>query len=205
MKETSKSVFRRLFDSRFAHTYFVGDGIDIGAGSDSLSQHTEKFPLITSVRSWDVHDGDAVHMNGLADNSFNFVHSSHCLEHLSDPLKAFQNWIRICRPGGYLIITVPDEDLYEQGRSPSIFSNEHLTTWTTYKKQSWSRTSVNVFEFLAYYVPSIEILKVELIDHNYSRRAGVTDQTLHSLSESAIEFIVRKQTDIDIEKRGRYP
>lgn len=205
MKETSKSVFRRLFDSRFVHTYFVGDGIDIGAGSDSLAQYVEKFPLITDVRSWDAPDGDAVYMASITDNSFDFVHSSHCLEHLSNPYIAFENWLRICRPGGHLIITVPDEDLYEQGRSPSIFTNEHVTTWTIFKKQSWSPTSINIFDFLSRFSPAIEILKVELIDHNFSRRNSVGDQTLHSLSESAIEIILRKQTDIDIAKYGRYP
>lgn len=204
MKETSKSVFRRLFDSRFVHTYFVGNGIDIGAGNDSLAQYTEKFPLVTSVRSWDSQDGDAVYMSGIIDNTFDFIHSSHCLEHLSNPQLAFTNWLRICRPGGHLIITVPDEDLYEQGQSPSAFTNEHITTWTIFKKQSWSSTSINVFEFLAQFSPKIEILKIELIDHNYSRQSRLTDQTLHSLSESAIEIILRKQTDIDIAKRGRY-
>ena len=204
MKETSKSVFRRLFDSRFVHTYFSGNGIDIGAGHDPLDQYVEKFPLITSMRNWDIADGDAVYMPGISDKTFDFVHSSHCLEHLSNPHLAFQNWLRICKPGGYLIITVPDEDLYEQGKTPSIFTNEHITTWTIYKKQSWSPTSINVFSFLSQFMPDIEIIKVELIDHNYTRKSEIRDQTLHSLSESAIEFIVRKQTDIDITKRGRY-
>src|SRR5690242_4475065 len=104
MRETSKSIIRRSLDQRFATKYLVGAGIDIGAGSDSLDHYTATFPLIESVRNWDMEDGDAMLMAGVPDDSFDFVHSSHCLEHLTDPYVALSNWIRICRPGGYLVI-----------------------------------------------------------------------------------------------------
>jgi len=52
MYELSKSIQRRLHDSNFVTRYFVGAGIDIGAGNDSLAQYRELFPLITSVRGW---------------------------------------------------------------------------------------------------------------------------------------------------------
>ena len=52
MHETSKALMRRLHDSRFATRYFVGDGIDIGAGGDVLGQYTELFPLMRSCRAW---------------------------------------------------------------------------------------------------------------------------------------------------------
>lgn len=205
MKETSKSTFRRLFDARFVHTYFVGQGIDIGSGSDPLSQYKEKFPLVTDIKSWDVNDGDAVYMAGIPDEAFEFVHSSHCLEHLKDPYKAFQNWLRICKPGGHIIVTIPDEDLYEQGHHPSLFTTEHITTWTIAKMKSWSPNSVSLIEFLYKFLSQIEILKIELVNNIYSYNSTLQDQTLHSLSESAIEFIVRKKTQKEIENNGRYP
>jgi SAM-dependent methyltransferase len=205
MKETSKAVFRRLFDARFVHTYFVGQGIDIGSGSDSLNQYTAKFPLVTSIKSWDVQDGDAVYMAGIRDETYNFVHSSHCLEHLSDPYKAFQNWLRICRSGGHIIVTIPDEDLYEQGHHPSLFTGEHLTTWTIGKKKSWSPNSINLIEFLSTFISQIEILKIELINNLYPYNSDLQDHTLNSLNESAIEFIVRKKTEKELKANGRYP
>ena len=205
MKETSKAVFRRLFDARFVHTYFVGLGIDIGSGGDPLSQYNQKFPLVLSVKSWDVKDGDAVYMAGIQDESYDFVHSSHCLEHLTDPYKAFQNWIRICKPGGHIIVTVPDEDLYEQGHSPSLFTTEHLTTWTIGKKKSWSPNSINLIEFFAHFVHEVEILKIELVNHVYPYNSIIQDHTLYSLNESAIEFVVRKKTEQEKINNGRYP
>ena len=60
---------------------------------------------------WDLVNGvDAQHMAGVADNTYDWLHS-HCLEHIHDVDDAVINWIRIVKPGGYLVITVPDEDL----------------------------------------------------------------------------------------------
>lgn len=204
MNETSKSVIRRLHNARFVNTYFQGDGIDIGAGKDSLSRYLRQFPLIKSLRSWDLPDGDAVHMNSVDNEKYDFVHSSHCLEHLSNPKLAFSNWLRICKMGGYLIITVPDEDLYEQGYYPSIFTREHLTSWTISKESSWSPTSINVFDFLNNFRPTIEILKVELINSVYMYDKEPYDQSLYEMSECAIEIVVRKRTLKEIAKKGRY-
>ena len=57
MKESSKSVLRRVHDSRFATRYLVGEGIDIGAGSDPISLYSEIFPLMGFVREWDLQEG----------------------------------------------------------------------------------------------------------------------------------------------------
>src|SRR5689334_10588480 len=110
MWEASKAVMRRLHDSRFATRYFVGHGIDIGAGTDTLCQYSEQFPLMMGCRAWDLKDGDAQLLESVADNSLDFVHSSHCLEHMRDPLEALQNWLRVLKPGGHAVVTVPDED-----------------------------------------------------------------------------------------------
>lgn len=193
MNETSKSIIRRLHDSRFCSRYFVGNGIDIGAGQDSLGKYQKLFPLITGLKSWDVHDGDATHMQGLVNDSFDFVHSSHCLEHLSNPFEGFSNWIRICKPGGHIVVTIPDEDLYEQGVFPSTFNMDHKVTWTILKHQSWSQKSISLIDFLSLYREKINVLKLELIDFSYLYNIERTDQTYHSIAESAIEFIVRKK------------
>ena len=129
MHETSKSILRRIFDQRFATRCLVGDGIDICAGADPVGNYGPLFPLVRSVRPWDVPDGDAMLMARVADASLDFVHSSHCQEHLADPYTALFHWIRICRPGGHLIVVVPDEDLYEQGVFPSTFNPDHK--WTS--------------------------------------------------------------------------
>ena len=205
MNETSKAVIRRLQDVRYANTYFVGDGVDIGCGPDPLSKFNQQFPLMTSLKAWDLQDGDAQLMASAEDNSYNFVHSSHCLEHLYDPYEAFDNWIRICKPGGHIITTIPDEDLYEQGVWPSTHNPDHKTSWTISKDSSWSPASINLLEFLYQYKDKVEILKVELVNSAFIYGVERFDQTYHHISECAIEFIVRKRTDEEIKRLGRLP
>lgn len=195
MHETSKSVLRRLGDTRWATRYLRGEGIDIGGGDDGLAYYQELFPLVTSIRNWDRADGDAQLMQTVSDETYDFVHSSHCLEHVADPYEAFSNWIRITKPGGHIITTIPDEDLYEQGHWPSVMCpNEHQTSWTILKPSSWCWASHNVIEFLYQYREFVEILKIELIDHCYINSRMGEDQTLRPVTESAIEFVVRKRT-----------
>src|SRR5262245_35525640 len=86
------SMQRRAFDARFATRYFVGDGIDVGAGGDGLGRYAELFPLITSVTDWDIKDGDARNLAGIVSERFDFLFSSHCLEHISDPAEALFHW-----------------------------------------------------------------------------------------------------------------
>jgi SAM-dependent methyltransferase len=193
MQETSKALIRRLQDSRFATRYFVGDGIDIGCGDDSLIKYNQQFPLMKSVKSWDLPDGDAQYMQSVSDNTYDFVHSSHCLEHLHDPVESFKNWIRICKPGGHIITTIPDEDLYEQGQWPSTYNGDHKTSWNISKASSWSPVSRSVVSLLFNFADIIDVLKIELIDASYQYNVPRYDQTYHGISECAIEFIVRKR------------
>lgn len=205
MQETSKALIRRTHDIRFANTYFKGNGIDIGCGDDPISKFSQQFPLMTSLRTWDIPDGDAQYMAGVEDNTFDFVNSSHCLEHTRDPYETFSNWIRICKPGGYIITTIPDEDLYEQGVWPSTHNPDHKTSWTIIKEESWSPASINLIEFLYQFKDKIEVLKIELVNSSFIYDIQRFDQTYHSISECAIEFIVRKRTEKELEKKGRYP
>lgn len=50
MHEASKALMRRLHDNRFSTRYFVGNGIDIGCGPDSIAQYVEQFPQMRNVK-----------------------------------------------------------------------------------------------------------------------------------------------------------
>jgi len=191
--ETSKQLMRRITDHRFATRWFRGNGIDIGCGTDPLSQLTSFFPLMGAVKPWDIPDGDAMLMEGVADNTYDFVHSSHCLEHLRDPAVSLRNWIRICKPGGYLIISVPDEDLYEQQVWPSSFNPDHKWTFTIAKAKSWSPRSVSLFSLIGSFLDEVEVIKMELLDAGFNRDLPRQDQTRGMFAESGIEFILRKR------------
>lgn len=204
MYEASKALMRRLHDSRFATRYFVGHGIDIGAGPDGLGQYAELFPLMRSCRDWDIQDGDAQYLVGLGNESLDFVHSSHCLEHMVDPREALSHWLRVLRPGGHLIVTIPDEDIYEQGRFPSTWNSDHKWTFTLHKTQSWSPRSINLMALLAEFADRAQTLKVELLDASYRFGLPRFDQTLTPVGECALEFILRKSLPEELAHYGRF-
>ena len=205
MKECSKSIPRRLHDSNFARRYFCGDGLDIGGRPDPLSLYTELFPLMNSVRVWDLEDGDAQAMSGVDPESIDFVHSSHCLEHLERPAEGLARWLEILRPGGHLIVTVPDEDLYEQGEFPSSWNADHRWTFTIHKDASWSDRSINLLELLGSLGPKASVERIQLLSDTYRFDLPRFDQTLTPIAECGIEFIVRKRTQTEIDRGGRMP
>jgi SAM-dependent methyltransferase len=46
----------------------------------------------------------------IADASYDYVLSSHCIEHLANPLRGIAEWRRVLKPGGLLILVLPHRD-----------------------------------------------------------------------------------------------
>ncbi len=205
MKECSKSISRRTREPNFINRYFVGQGLDVGGAPDPLSLYREFFPRMTGVEVFDKEDGDAQTLESVSDDSFDFVHSSHCLEHLDDPKEGLANWFRAVRPGGPLIVTVPDEDLYEQGEFPSTFNGDHKCTFTIHKSKSWSPRSFNLLELAANLGAAAEIMKIQKLDESFRYSLSRFDQTLTPVGECGIELVVRKRPAQEISDGGRKP
>lgn len=53
---------------------------------------------------------EASALDGLSDQSYDFVLSSHCIEHLASPLSGLLEWRRVLKPGGALLLVVPHKD-----------------------------------------------------------------------------------------------
>lgn len=204
MKECSKSITRRLSDPNFINRYFVGHGVDIGGKPDPLVLYKQLFCQMNDVQTWDWENGDAQFMQSISDEKFDFVHSSHCLEHLNDPYEGIRNWFRIIRAGGYLIITVPDEDLYEQGVFPSTFNHDHKWTFTILKTRSWSNQSINIIDLVKALGEKAELVKLEQLSSTYRFDLPRYDQTLTPVGECGIEFIIRKRPVGEVEAKGRW-
>jgi SAM-dependent methyltransferase len=202
---TSMAAVRRMSNSNFICRYFVGDGVDIGGGIDALGNYGEFFPRMGKVRVWDWPDGDAQLMQGVADNSLDFVYSSHCLEHVVDPRIALKNWFRILKPGGYMVVVVPDEDMYEQGIFPSTFNGDHKSTFTILKQKSWSPRSQSLVLLLVELGETCEVEKIELLNANYRYDLARFDQTATNFSECGIEFVVRKRLPEELVRGGKLP
>jgi SAM-dependent methyltransferase len=191
----SISMLRRAHDARFATRYFRGHGVDVGGGLDSLVLCKAFFPLIGHLFVYEHEHGDAQTLENVADATFDFLYSSHCLEHLRDPAEALHNWIRVVKPGGHLVVAVPDEDLYEQGHWPSVFNPDHKRTFTLGKADSWSPVSVNVLALVQSVAPLAAPISAGLMDHcyRYEIQGRGFDQTRTPMAEAAIEIVLRKR------------
>lgn len=155
MNEASKT--RKLWDESVL-ALMQGEGIDIGCGPDPILPHVERF---------DRAQGDANRVQDFVRRTYDFVFSSHTLEHMTDPAAALRGWFSLVRPGGHLILVVPDEDLYEQGAFPSLFNQDHKHTFTISKRSSWSPRSINLLDLLK--TLDGEIVSLELQDAGIDR------------------------------------
>jgi SAM-dependent methyltransferase len=68
---------------------------------------------------------DATDLGELASESRDFLLSSNCLEHVANPLKALIEWKRVIRPGGALILVLPNKESNFDHRRP-FTTFEHL-------------------------------------------------------------------------------
>ena len=191
--ETNKSYEYRV--KKGYGEYFQGRGLDIGCGNAPLSSRI--FNGITELVEYDNEEGTSLINDGntcsnLEDNSFDFVYSSHCLEHMDDPYSSFRHWIRVCKPGGTLFVSVPHEVLYEKCMWPSKFA-PHYSSWTL-EWESDLPKSVNVLKFIEYFEGEglIEKIFAETVLENFSFRNFYQDQTL-GLAICQIDFAVRKK------------
>jgi SAM-dependent methyltransferase len=181
MTETSKARARREKEGFFDKYITSPNGIDIGYGGDLV---------VPGARGWDTGDGDGTYLATIPDASFDWVYSSHCLEHISDPLTAVENWWRVLKPQGHLIIMVPDEDLYEQGFWPSRYNGDHKFSYTLSKNDDRPH-SLNLLDLISD-LPNHKLIYARIIDTNYRYDLHAPiDQTLGD-AEAGCEIVVKK-------------
>lgn len=161
-----------------------GHGIDIGCGPEPITPTCDTFD-----RAGCKYNGDAMRLEGVTD-TYDWIFSSHLLEHLPDPTAAVARWWKHLKTGGFLILLVPDEDLYEQGIFPSTFNSDHKVTFTTSKGESWNPTSHNLVDILAA-LSHHKLLSLTIQDTNYVYTSERKDQSAGN-AEVSVEMIVMK-------------
>jgi SAM-dependent methyltransferase len=83
------------FITPIALQFCQGRGLDVGCG---------KWPLPGAI-GIDVSSGNDAY--NLPAGEFDFVFSSHCIEHLIDPVRALEHWRSRIKPGGTLFLYLP--------------------------------------------------------------------------------------------------
>jgi SAM-dependent methyltransferase len=94
------------------------------------SSHTDEYNYYNNKKG-KVIINDAVNISLVENEHYDFVFSSHSLEHIANPLKAINEWLRIIKNDGYIIIIVPEKSqCFDHKRNYSMFS----TLLTQYEK-----------------------------------------------------------------------
>ena len=97
--------------------YTRGQGLDVGCGSRKPFKHfigidnykdTAIFGNSCNPDVW----AYAEDLGIFADDAFDFVYSSHTLEHIDDHEKALKEWWRVLKQDGYLVLYLPHADHY---------------------------------------------------------------------------------------------
>lgn len=87
------------FVTPVALQFCKGIGLDVGAG---------RWPFPGSIPIELRDGGDAMN---LPDGSYDYIFSSHCLEHLADPVTALEHWKSRLKTGGVLFLALPHPDM----------------------------------------------------------------------------------------------
>ncbi len=175
--ETAKSHERRQKEG-FFEKYCKGEGLDIGYGADII---------VPGCSGWDLQNGDAQLLEGVEDESFDFVYSSHCLEHVCDVRVALKNWFRVVRPGGYLIVAIPHRDLYEKKLTlPSRWNADHKHMFLIGRSEA--PDTLDIVEEVKQSLTKYDIKYVKACDYGHT----ITDPMVHSDGEFQIEMVIQK-------------
>ena len=97
-------------------------GVDVGCGNDKLFGTTigidgREIPGVNVV--WDVTKLDTL----FGIEKFEYVYSSHCLEHVKFPFDTLKQWVSLLRVGGLVVLYLPHKDYY------LVYNPEHLHTF----------------------------------------------------------------------------
>ncbi len=107
-----------------------GNGLDIGFGGDPIVPHAICLDLAEPYAQYCDYPqhlkGDGTDLFWFRDDSLDFVYSSHVLEDFEDTSAVLNEWFRVIKIGGKLVLFLPDEIAYrayclQQGKPP----NEH--------------------------------------------------------------------------------
>ncbi len=103
----------------FALDFCKGEGLDIGGFDKSTLKGAIPINLTSKILDFDAYK--------LPDyNELDFVFSSHCLEHLVDPIKALEYWKTKLKAGGVLFLYLPHPDM---GYWKPENNRKHLHMW----------------------------------------------------------------------------
>ena len=103
--------------------FCIGDGLDIGCGGvNTDNRFYQENKIVPTAIGIDLAKtnltGRAGNLHWFADECLDYIFSSHLLEHLPEPQLALEEWFRVLKKGGYLVLYLPLKDCYPNVGEP---------------------------------------------------------------------------------------
>lgn len=141
-----KYLFLRHYSEiKTIKSYLIGKGAEIGPGSNPFlknATYIEKFPL-SDQREYLKLDAD--NLIGISDQTFDYIFSAHCLEHLPDTIKTLNEWSRVLKDNGFICVILPHLDrTFDKGRKRT--SLEHFIEDNDRKTNKYDQAHLSEFE-----------------------------------------------------------
>ncbi|MAG44570.1 hypothetical protein CL633_01645 [bacterium] len=159
--ETSK-MYKKI------QPFLRGKGIDIGCGPWPLDYpNLDTLDIAPEVNSTILARAEKIPM---PNETYDFVYSSHCLEHVKCPKKVLKEWIRILKPGGLLILILPHKYFYHNVRD----KKGNASHWYDFR-------------------PEDVILMLRQIKQTYLIETGILVEQVVPRWQGKIEYSLRKE------------
>ena len=117
---------------------------------------------------------EATDLSKIADQRYDFLLSSHSLEHVANPIKALKEWFRVLKPGGKLILILPDKR-YTFDKNREYTSFHHLLE--DYDKDRPEDDTTHIEEILSTF--DEEEAKVKIKDYKVSLSDVLANRCAH--------------------------
>jgi SAM-dependent methyltransferase len=122
-----------------SHNRFYLDAINVDRfrGRDTVYKREERRLVLHAVKVDVVAPGDRLPFD---DDSFDFVFSSHVIEHFPDPIKALYEWVRVARR--YVVVIAPHRERTFDVDNPltpvAELLERHRDGFTSEEDRHWS-------------------------------------------------------------------
>lgn len=100
------AVFRRIYNLPIYNHVLSLDNCDFSQNTKWAS-HTQDFCFSKRKPCGRTYFCEGSDLGDVSANQYDFLLSSHNLEHLANPIKGLKEWQRVVKPGGHLVIVLP--------------------------------------------------------------------------------------------------
>ena len=106
-------------------TIRVSDGVNFNNNTLwQTSQEGKGQYNYHSDKTGDLYICEGTNLFPISDNSYDLILSSNNLEHIANPLKALEEWIRVGKNNGYILLLLPKkEDIFDHQRPDTTINH----------------------------------------------------------------------------------